>query len=198
MSSQNTLSKVRLLQILQTPLIAHGLLFGVYIGWVKKEYAWFSWHPFFMLVGFVILAGNAALIKKIGGRVNTITHGIMMTGATLCAAFAYYVIYSNKEKKRNSPTQDLHLTTLHGKLGLTCFVGYIGLTLFGLIALHPDFGALKSNTSLRAFHKWAGRLVTAAAWSTCVLGYMEIDDKTNMMQFLFVVPLLVMGYFVLL
>lgn len=189
----------KLQQVLQYPLVAHGLLFGIYIGWILKKHSWFSWHPLFMLIAYVILAGNATLIKKVGGFVNTRMHGIMMFGATLAAGFAYYVIYSNKEMNaRKNGRAAVHLTTTHGKLGVACFIGYIGLTLFGVVALHPDFGLLKTNTTLRAMHKWGGRLVTAAAWSTCVLGYLETDTQNTMMQFLFAVPLLVMGFFVLL
>ena len=54
----------------------------------KSKFSFFSFHPFFMTAGFITLAGNAALIKKIGGYENTKTHGILMTIASVCAGIA--------------------------------------------------------------------------------------------------------------
>lgn len=49
------------------PYIAYGLVAGLYIASLPGKYIWFSWHPLFMLIGFVSMAGNATLLKKIGG-----------------------------------------------------------------------------------------------------------------------------------
>ena len=42
---------------------------------VLGKWIWFSWHPLGMVVAFVTLAGNAALIKKVKGYDNTKIHG---------------------------------------------------------------------------------------------------------------------------
>lgn len=87
-----------------------------------------------MLIGFVTLAGNAALIKKIGGYDNTKIHGYLMSAACIMGGFAWYVIYSNKEKFGKK-----HLTTLHGKLGCTVMCGYVLIGIGGAAGLHPDW-----------------------------------------------------------
>ena len=147
------------------PVIAYTLLACLYIVALPGEYKWFSFHPVAMLLGFVCLASNAIMIKKIGGYENTKMHGILFFTALACAFFGWYVIYSNKEMGGKH-----HLTTLHGKLGVGTLLGYLGVGIFGGVALHPDWGLLKTNQSLRALHKWAGRVTTALAWYVCVLG----------------------------
>ena len=89
-----------------------------------------------------------------------------------------------------------HLTTLHGKLGAAVMVGYIGVGIFGSVALHPDWGILKTNKMLRTVHKFAGRALTWLAWTSCVLGFEKGRD--NLETAIFTLPLLIFGYFALL
>ena len=145
-----------------------------------------------MLIAFVALAGNASLIKKVGGYSNTKIHGYLMGAATALGCFGYYVIHSNKDLMNKA-----HLTTLHGKLGAACMVGYIGLGLFGSVALDPQWGLLKTNSFLRTVHKMSGRVVTWLAWTTSVLGFTTMYG-TGTDSYIFGVPLLVFGYFCLL
>ena len=153
---------------LKWPLIAYSILGGCYMVTVGKNagtWTWFSWHPLCMLIGFVALAGNATLLKKIGGYENTKMHGILMSAATAVASFAWYVIYTNKEMMGKA-----HLLSLHGKIGFVVMVSYFGLSLVGGLALHPDFGMLKTNKTIRFAHKMSGKIVTALAWACSVLG----------------------------
>lgn len=69
------------------PLVLYGVLAAVFVYQSKANL--FSWHPFFMTTGFISLAGNAALIKKIGGYKNTKMHGYLMTAAIVCAGKFY-------------------------------------------------------------------------------------------------------------
>jgi hypothetical protein len=94
------------------PIAAYGVLTCLYVYSIPGKYIWFSWHPLAMIVGMIVLAANAALIKKVGGYENTKIHGYMMSGAVALAAFGFYVIYSNKEMSSKA-----HFTTLHGKVG---------------------------------------------------------------------------------
>lgn len=149
---------------LRWPLTFYSLLVGFYII-LKTNWVWFSWHPLFMIVAVVLFAGNAALIKKMGGYENTKIHGYLMATAIAFASFAWYVIFSNK----NMAGKD-HLTTLHGKLGMFVLCGYFGVGLLGVVALHPDFGLFNTNKILRLLHKWSGRAFTGAAWFCCVIG----------------------------
>lgn len=118
-----------------------------------------------MIFGFIGLAVNGAMIKKIGGYDNTVTHGKLMNIGVVIGLFGWYVIYSNKEANGKP-----HLTTLHGKLGAISMLGYLSLGIVGLLALHPDMGMLKTNKTVRFFHKWLGRGFTALSWYVCVLG----------------------------
>jgi hypothetical protein len=117
------------------------------------------------VIGFVVLATNATLLKKIGGLENTRYHGILMFGSLALGIFGWYVIYTNKEKYNKK-----HLVTNHGKLGIIVLIGYTALAIFGSVALHPDWGLFKTNKLFRAVHKWTGRVFTAAAWVCSVLG----------------------------
>lgn len=53
---------------LAPPLAVYGILsaYACATYLMKTEWSWFSWHPFCMIIGFVVLAGNAILLKKIG------------------------------------------------------------------------------------------------------------------------------------
>eukprot|EP00913_Durusdinium_trenchii_P029183 g27358.t1 len=48
---------------------------------------WFWYHPAAMLLGYVVLMGNATLVKKIGGLRATKIHGYLMGAASVAAAF---------------------------------------------------------------------------------------------------------------
>lgn len=174
------------------PVILYVILAAGYVASIPGKWIWFSWHPLTMIVSFIGLAINGAMIKKIGGYDNTVTHGKLMNAGVAIALFGWYVIYSNKEMN-NKP----HLVTLHAKLGVVAMLGYLGLGVVGLLALHPDFGFLKTNQTVRFAHKWSGRAMTALAWYVCVLGFAKMQPEL-WKQLLFGVPLLAAGFIVLL
>lgn len=152
----------------QWPLVAYALLAAGYlatIGHTPGTWQWFNYHPLCMLVAFVAMAGNAILIKKIGGYENTKIHSILMTSALAFAFFGWYVIYTNKEMLGKA-----HLLTMHGKLGCTVLISYLLVGLVGGVFLHPDFGVWRNNQNIRFCHKVAGKVLTALAWSCSVLG----------------------------
>ena len=175
-------------------LAAFALISGVYASYVSIGYTWiwYSWHPISMISSFVALAGNAVLIKKIGGYENTKKHGLLMLTATVLAIFAWYVIYSNKNIQGKK-----HLTSSHGKFGMFVIVGNLSMAAVGAVALNPDWGFLKTNKRFRSIHKFSGRAMTAAAWISCALGFMTIE-KNIYYRGAFFVPLLGMAYLVLL
>lgn len=150
---------------LLSPLAAYSLLAGVYAAMMPGKWIWFSYHPFVMMLAFVLLAANATLVKKIGGYENTKIHGYSMSAACALAAFGWYVIHTNKDMAGKA-----HLLTIHGKLGVAVLISYLVLGAFGAIALHPDWGIMKTNKTIRTTHKYAGRVMTAISWFVCVLG----------------------------
>jgi hypothetical protein len=145
-----------------------------------------------MIGSFIALSGNAVLYKKIGGYENTKKHGFLMLAATFMALFAWYVIYSNKTMQGKK-----HLTSIHGKVGMFVLLGNIALALSGALGLNPDWGFLRTNKQIRLIHKYSGRIVTAIAYISCVLGFMNIEkDLSNRLLYGF--PLLCLSYFVIL
>jgi hypothetical protein len=115
-----------------------------------------------------------------------------MLGATALASFGWYVIHTNKEAQGKK-----HLLTIHGKLGAFVVAGYLAIGLFGAIALNPDWGLLKGNKTVRFAHKVGGRVLTALAWASCVLGFNTIESNI-VSQAVFTFPLLIFGLFALL
>lgn len=193
------------------PLLVYAMMASLYI-YSSKGYIWFSLHPIAMLVAFVAMAGNATLIKKVGGLVNTRMHGVIMSAATILAAFGFYVIYTNKVMKAKDNTaksksgkifEAKHFTSFHGQVGLAVMVGYTGLAVVGAVALHPDFGVFKAQNlpgkpnPIRVIHKFAGKAMTALAWVSCVLGVQSMGEDF-WHQAVFAVPLLLIGLKVLL
>jgi hypothetical protein len=147
----------------------------------------FSWHPFLMVSGFIGMMGSAAITKKLGGYANTKLHGMMASGGLLMAFGGLYVIYRNKEILGKE-----HITTTHGLAGLITMTGALMVSLAGGIFLHPDFGADKTNKTIRFAHKWFSRLVMAGAWITCLFGLMTLTKNPAILG-LFSVPLLILA-----
>mmetsp|Transcript_32203 Transcript_32203/g.85911 ORF Transcript_32203/g.85911 Transcript_32203/m.85911 type:complete len:146 (+) Transcript_32203:341-778(+) len=145
-----------------------------------------------MLVAYVAMAGNATLIKKIGGPVNTRIHGYLMSSAAAIALFGWYVIYTNKDMYGKP-----HNTTVHAWCGIICLVGYASIGPFAYFALSPDWGFLRTNQTVRAGHKYGGRVLTALAWVTCLLGWMTMQADP-LQRALFGLPLLPLAYYCLL
>ena len=152
---------------------------------------WFTWHPISMIASFVLLAALAILIKKAGGYTNTKIHMYLMVCAVVLAGFGWYVIYSNKEMYGKP-----HVVTLHAQLGVGVCLGYVGLALFGGLALNPDWGFLKTDKRMRFLHKWSGRVFTALAWVCCCYGFATLEARLEY-QLAFAVPLVFFSVFVL-
>ena len=158
---------LRTLLALSAPVI--GLSY--YIG---RPWRWFSWHPLLMGLAFVAAASSGILIKRKGGRVNTIIHGATMTTAFVLALCGWYVIREQK-KMLGKP----HHTTWHSWQGLVAIAGYWLGAAGGLAALHPDFGLLKTNAGFRLFHKMAARVSTVSALLAVASGYSKLADSVT-------------------
>eukprot|EP00397_Hematodinium_sp_SG-2012_P070903 GEMP01134881.1.p1 GENE.GEMP01134881.1~~GEMP01134881.1.p1 ORF type:complete len:122 (+),score=14.33 GEMP01134881.1:28-393(+) len=75
---------------LQRPVVA--LLGGIplIIVWALGSLSWFWFHPVMMAISMFPLAGNAILLKKIGGYQNTKYHRYLMMLCTASMCFAWY------------------------------------------------------------------------------------------------------------
>ena len=109
------------------------------------------------MISFVAIAGNAILIKKIGGYDNTKTHGYLMGIATVLGLFGWYVIHTNKDMNNKGVGGSKHLLTVHGKLGAFVMVMYSLIAIGGAVALNPHNGILKTNKTVRYYHKYGGK-----------------------------------------
>ena len=72
--------------MLAIPLLLFGLGGAAWYEY-DMQMSWFAHHPASMLVAFVALGGNAALIKKKGGYANTKMHGNLLSLALGVALF---------------------------------------------------------------------------------------------------------------
>lgn len=193
--SQHNMSKVEQnranLKNLKWPLIIYGIIVTAYLAYLPKKWPliWFSWHPILSTLAFVPFATHAVLLKKVGGYENTKMHGIIMSISTILAGFAFYVIYTNKNQQKKK-----HFTSTHGQGGLATLILYAALDVVGFLALHPDFGFLKTNQTIRFAHKWAGKAVIVMAWLSCIFGFAKIQPDL-LFQCLFTAPLLVFGFY---
>jgi hypothetical protein len=165
---------------LKYPVVLFGLVWGLSVTPLTPftymhEWKWFHYHPISMVLGFVVLNILGTLMKKIGGLEATKYHGYLMNFGLFVSLFGFYVIYTNKEILGKS-----HFTTLHGQCGLITTISYLALGLVGGVALHPEFGALKTNKTIRFAHKWGGRAVTALAWFTAFTGYQGLKNDVIM------------------
>ena len=137
--------------------------------YVGRPWRWFSWHPMLMSLAFVAAAGSGILVKRKGGRVNTITHGGMMVGALALALGGWYIIYEQK-KMLGKP----HNTSWHSWQGLSAIGGYAAGAASGVAGLHPDFGLLRTHKKFRLTHKLASRAATIAALVATASGYLKL------------------------
>ncbi|CAL1140156.1 unnamed protein product [Cladocopium goreaui] len=147
---------------------------------------WFWYHPAAMLLGYVALMGNAVLVKKIGGLRATKIHGYLMGAGSIVTAFGWYVIYSNKEVNGKP-----HLTTWHGISGLFILLGTYCSAVAGAGLLDPHIGMMKASKTVRYFHSNGGRILLAAAFACCVLGWSTVQKQALLPVVLFTIPVMI-------
>ena len=178
----------------RVPLVAYSLALGLYGGYVLpgQRWSWFSYHPLLMTSAFIAFAGNAIFLKKIGGYANTKSHGILMSVAVLLGLVGWYVIHSNKDMYKKQ-----HLTTAHAKLGAAGVVMYLLIWVVGAVALHPDFGIMRTNSKIRSAHKWTGKGATLIVWLATYLGFATME-KGFFAQLFMVTPLIVLALYLVL
>eukprot|EP01062_Namystynia_karyoxenos_P000579 TRINITY_DN10209_c0_g1_i1.p3 TRINITY_DN10209_c0_g1~~TRINITY_DN10209_c0_g1_i1.p3 ORF type:complete len:222 (+),score=80.79 TRINITY_DN10209_c0_g1_i1:74-667(+) len=178
---------------LRWPLVLLALAVGGYPA-VLGTWNYFHWHPLFMMLAFVALAGNAALLKKIPGKWYAQVHGYMMCTAFVAALLGWYFIYNNKEMRGKQ-----HLTTYHALFGVGVLGGYAAMSVLGYVLLDPNTGLTKQNATVRFLHKMTGRVLTITAWATCWYGFVKVQRGENeVLVWAFGAVLIVLAAFVFL
>ena len=136
-----------------------------------STFRWFSYHPLFMLIGTCSFV-SSAVIKKLGGYANTKLHGMLALVGTVAYYVGFYVIWVNKED--NSAD---HFTTNHSYSGGAALMLVTALLTVGLVALHPDFGALKTHKMVRLLHKSFGALAILLSLYTVYTGVATVSNE---------------------
>jgi len=133
----------------------------------------FPWHPICMTLAFLLLPVASIVYKSPklggGGKANTITHGNIMSGAAVVGLAGWYAIYLNKERMGKP-----HLTSYHSYTGVACLGFFVMGAVGSYFALHPDGGALKTNTTVRTGHKLTSRAAIALAFVTIASGCLPL------------------------
>ena len=152
------------------------LAYAIFLGWypIRKMPwgTWFAYHPFAMSLGMVGFTTLGVMMKRKGGYVATKLHGYLMAIATALSFFAFYVIYTNKNIMGKA-----HFTTTHGQIGLAAIVVFGVLQLFGAVALHPDFGIMNKNVTMRFLHKTSGKFAATLAWGSIISGFVKMEEN---------------------
>jgi len=179
--------------------ILTGLLAGtsVYILPEKVLFSFFWFHPFLMSVGWFLCIGYGILIKKPGGKKNTIAHGILAFLGATCISGGFAIIFINKNRLGKN-----HFTTLHGTSGFIVFLLMFVPLLFGL-GLIPDIGPLRSHQLSRTIHKYVARTLFCIALCVIILGtkkfFQYADGTHNPVSFrFFVFGCIIVGLFMIL
>lgn len=146
----------------------------------------FSFHPLLLLSSLGCFV-TAALYKKVGGLQNTRFHGNLSFFGVCLMAGGVYAIYLNKENNGKP-----HFKTTHGFYALNLAGVLFGLLLNGLFALHPDYGWLKKNQSLRKIHHWTGKGMLLGMCYLCWDGVNKMMSGSWVIV-VFGVPLVVLG-----
>jgi len=127
-----------------------------------------------MSLAFVVAAGSGIVVKRRGGRANTILHGNTMIASFALAMGGWYIIYEQKNMLGKP-----HNTTWHSWQGLLACAGYGVGAAVGLAALHPDWGRCRTSKRIRLLHKGFSRASTAAALAAIGTGYSKLADRAS-------------------
>ncbi|GMI13256.1 hypothetical protein TrLO_g11445 [Triparma laevis f. longispina] len=133
--------------------LVYSVLLGLSLG-TKKGWRLFTYHPLLLTVATSIFV-IAAMYKKIGGLQYTRLHGNLSFLGLCLVLGGVSAIYYNKEWNAHSS----HFESNHALLGGSVLSIMCILLLNGLIAIHPDWGKLKTNKTIRLAHKMTGRFI---------------------------------------
>ena len=128
-------------------LAALSLIYAAALGFslgTRKGWRLFSYHPL-LLIAATALMIVGAMYKKIGGLQYTRLHGNLSALGFCLALGGVTAIYYNKEWNTHSD----HFVSNHSLLGGTSLFFMFLLLMNGLVAIHPDWGKIKTNKTIR-------------------------------------------------
>ena len=140
--------------------------------------AWFSYHPMFMILGYLGFMSNAIFFERWG--VDHWTHMILQLICVTCTDFAWYVIYTNKNMAKKN-----HNTSWHSWIGVACLVLNNIQCISSMYSLWPN----KSRKDIKpidiTLHKWGGRIMFIAILVTMHMGFYKMRSMKIMQVILF-------------
>lgn len=157
-------------KVLAIPLVFLPLAFSTYFATTKGSPSWWHLHPLAMMFGYVTLAGNSIMMKKVGGLLRTQIHGYLMFAMSACSVFGAYVMWSNKEAAGKP-----HYTTTHSYIGGTALMLTAFYPVFAWILYNPTTGIKRTDKLFRTIHKWSGRFGVAVAFAAIASGIYSVE-----------------------
>jgi cytochrome b-561 len=134
----------------------------------------FNVHPPLMLIGFLVLGGEAILAYRTPLK-STVTrdarkkaHLALHAAALALAAVGLYAVF-----KYHAEAGYPHLYSLHSWLGIATFALYAAQWLAGFLAFFLPGAAPETRRATVPWHAVLGTLVFALAVATSLLGFLE-------------------------
>nr|XP_019937434.1 PREDICTED: cytochrome b ascorbate-dependent protein 3-like [Paralichthys olivaceus] len=134
----------------------------------------FNWHPVLMVLGLVVVYGNAAVLYRLPftWKQNKLTwklvHAALMLLALLLSVVGLYAVFDN-HTSINIP----NLYSLHSWVGI-CTVALFALQwILGLAGFLFPCSPLWFRGSLKPVHVWLGKMILILGLSSCISGINE-------------------------
>eukprot|EP00750_Incisomonas_marina_P028128 INCI647.6.p1 GENE.INCI647.6~~INCI647.6.p1 ORF type:complete len:242 (-),score=35.51 INCI647.6:683-1303(-) len=148
-------------------------------------------HVLGMSGAFLAAGPIGVFIKKVPG--NTLVHGTCMFIALLLAAAGYFGIYTHKNNIGRphvvtvgmDPLQNAPSASWHAWAGAATMALWISTVVVGGMFLHPDYGCLKQNGTVRFVHRNSGAVVILLSLFACALGWNAMHGSAPNMQYAF-------------
>ncbi|RWS13768.1 Cytochrome b561-like protein, partial [Dinothrombium tinctorium] len=145
------------------------------ITWIAKfaggfgSFLTFNYHPFFMILGFVIITGNSVLIYRslLGPRRTTVKliHFILNCLTLACIVLALYSVFNG--------SGSAWLYSLHSWCGVATVLVFALQFIVGVFSFLVPFIGEEKRKNLLPYHAFFGTAIFVAASATCLMGATE-------------------------
>lgn len=136
--------------------------------------AYFNFHPLLMVVAFVLLYSNTALLYRTGRSAPK--WNLKIGHATLNGLIAVLVslaLTAVVKAKGGVSAGSSHLKTLHSWLGILTCILFVGQFIGGFTAYLYPGASPHGRKALMPYHRLNGLLIFALAVATCLTGLNE-------------------------
>lgn len=145
-----------------------------YWGGLNFTSAYFNFHPLFMVLGFVLLYSNTALLYRTGRGVQKwslkVGHASMNGTIAVLVALALTAVVI---AKGGVSADSRHLYTLHSWLGIVTCILFVSQFIAGFTAYLFPGASPHLRKAMMPYHRANGLLIFALAVATCLTGLNE-------------------------